>query len=168
MSKVRDFSIPRAASIQRCKGLAIGAWRCRSAWCTVYMSLLQSTTPSNCDQLSLAQLEERKTVTVQRAIVILRPAVRCKYHSIPLSSTNTNSVPAREGRLQIIDSFFFCLFAIPLTSMFRFRPLYACSKEGDLAEIPAKQNSNYMRRHNLPIPSMLVLSLINWEKPFLL
>jgi hypothetical protein len=29
-------------------------------------------------QLSLAQLEERKTVTVQRAIVILRPAVRCK------------------------------------------------------------------------------------------
>ena len=38
-------------------------------------------------QLSLAQLEERKTVTVQRAIVILRPAVR-----------------SREGR------HFFCLF----------------------------------------------------------
>ena len=29
-------------------------------------------------QLSLAQLEERKTVTVQRAIVILRPAVRSR------------------------------------------------------------------------------------------
>jgi hypothetical protein len=55
--------------------------------------------------------------------------------------------------------------AIPLTSMFRLPPLYACSKEADIVEIPAKQN---MRRHNLPIPSMLVLSLINWEKPFLL
>ena len=42
---------------------------------------------SSASQLSLAQLEERKTVTVQRAIVILRPAVR-----------------SREGRL------FFCSF----------------------------------------------------------
>ena len=33
---------------------------------------------SSASQLSLAQLEERKTVTVQRAIVILRPAVRSR------------------------------------------------------------------------------------------
>ena len=33
---------------------------------------------SSASQLSLAQLEERKTVTVQRVIVILRPAVRSR------------------------------------------------------------------------------------------